>query len=56
MKNYIKEYMKNRRKKDVNFRLICNTRRRIHHAPNGKSKSSSTLDILGIDTETYKSG
>ena len=54
MKNYIKDYMKNRRKTDVNFRLICNTRRRIHHALNGKSKSSSTLDILGLVIETYK--
>ena len=38
MKNYIKEYTKNRYKTDVNFRLIKNTRRRIHHALNGKSK------------------
>ena len=52
IKNQIK-YERNRRKTDVNFRLIRNTRRRIHHALNGKSKSSSTLDILGIDVETY---
>ena len=32
------EYIKNRIKTDVNFRLIRNTRRRIHHALNGKSK------------------
>ena len=44
-KNKINESRKNRRKTDVNFRLICNTRRRIHHALNGKSKSSSTRDI-----------
>ena len=48
------EYIKNRLKTDVNFRLIHNTRRRMHHALNGKSKSSSTLDILGIDVETYR--
>ena len=47
-------YERNRRKTDGNFRLIRNRRRRIHHALNGKSKSSSTLDILGIDTETYR--
>ena len=47
-------YIKNRIKTDVNFRLIHNTRRRIHHALNGKTKSSSTRDILGIDIETYK--
>ena len=48
------EYFKNRTKTDVNFRLIRNTRRRIHHALNGKTKSSSTRDILGIDIDTYK--
>ena len=48
------EYIKNRLKTDVNFRLAHNTRRRIHHALNGKSKSSSTIDILGIDVETYR--
>ena len=54
MKNYIKEYMRNRVKTDVNFRLIRNTIRRIHNALNGRSKSSSTGDILGIDIETFK--
>ena len=53
-KNIIHESRKNRRKTDVNFRLICNTRRRIHHALNGKPKSISTKEILGIDIETYK--
>ena len=48
------EYIKNRLKTDVNFRLTHNTRRRMHHAPNGKSKSSSTIEILGIDIETYR--
>ena len=38
-------------KTDVNYRLICNTRRRIHHALKGESKSSSTREILGIDGE-----
>ena len=53
-KNKISESRKNRRKTDVNFRLICKTRRRIHHALNGKSKSSSTRDILGIDIDLYR--
>ena len=48
------EYFKNRIKTDVNFRLIRNTRRRIHHALNGKTKSSSTIDILGIDIDLYR--
>ena len=53
-KNKINESRKNRRKTDVNFRLICNTRRRINHALNGKSKSSSTRDVLGIDIDLYR--
>ena len=48
------EYVKNRIKTDVNFRLIRNTRRRIHQVLNGKSKSSSSRETLGIDIETYK--
>ena len=48
------EYVKNRIKTDVNFQLVCITRRRIHQALNGKSKSSSTREFLGIDTETYR--
>ena len=40
--------LKTENKTDVNFRLISITRRRNHHALNGKSKSSSTRDILGI--------
>ena len=53
-KNKIYESRKNRRKTDVNFRSICNTRRRIHHALNGKSKSSPTKDLLGIDIDLYR--
>ena len=47
-------YSNNKYKTNVNFRLICNTRRKIHHALNGKSKSSSTRDILVIDIDTYR--
>ena len=48
------EYTKNRIKTDVNFRLIRSTRWRIHHALNGKTKSSSTRDILGVDVDLYR--
>ena len=48
------ECIRNRIKTDVNFRLIRNTRRRFHHALNGKSKSSSTKEILGIDVDSYR--
>ena len=53
-KEKINLYIKNRKKTDINFRIIHNTKRRMHHALNDKSKSSSTLDILGIDVETYR--
>ena len=49
-----REYKNNRYKTDINYRLICNKRRRIHHALNGKSKSSPTKDILGIDIDLYR--
>ena len=48
------KYEKNRFNTDVNYRLIKNTRRRIHHALNGKLKSISTKEILGIDIDTYR--
>ena len=48
------KYEKNRINTVVKYRLIKNTRRRIHHALNGKTKSSSTRDFLGIDIDTYR--
>ena len=48
------EYVKNRIKTDVNFRLIRNTRRRIHQALNGRLKPSTTREILGIDTDLHR--
>ena len=50
----LKLYEKNRLKTDVSFRLFRNTRRRIHHALNGKLKSSSTRELLVIDIEAYR--
>ena len=50
----MEEYVKNRIKTDVNFRIIRNTRRRIHQALQGKTKSSSTRDILGIDIDLHR--
>ena len=43
-----------RRQSDFNYRLIKNTRCSINHAVNGKTKSTSTINILGIDNNTYK--
>ena len=48
-------YIKSRIKADVNFRLVRNTRRIIHHALRGNSKSSSTTtELLGVDINTYR--
>ena len=54
MNKYLKDYIKNGIKIDVNFRLIRNTRRKSHKALNGKLKSSSTRDTLGIDIDTFR--
>ncbi len=48
------DYQRNGRRREENFRLIKNTRTRIHNSLNGKSKSLHTKDLLGIDIETYK--
>ena len=48
------EYVENRIKTDVSFRLIRNTRRRNHQALQGKTQLSSTRDILGIDIDLYR--
>ena len=44
-------YIKNRRKIDLNFKLICNTRNRIYKSLKGITKQSSARDILGIDID-----
>ena len=40
--------------KQIIFRLINNIRSRFYYALSGKSKLSSTKDILGIDIDTYR--
>ena len=47
-------YINERLKTDVIFRLIKNTRCRIHHALKRGSKSTPSKEILGIDTQSYK--
>ena len=49
-----REYKNNRYKTDINYRLICITRNRIRQALNRKTKSSSTIDILGMDIDLYR--
>ena len=47
-------YLKKKRETDVKFCLIGNTRNRIYKSLKGMTKQSSTIEILGIDKETYK--
>ena len=49
-----KIYSNNTYKTDINFRLTCETRSRIRQVLRGKVKSSSRVDILGIDLDTYR--
>ena len=48
------DFIKKRIKRNVNFRLIRNTRRRIHKALNGKLKTTSTKKNLGVDINLYR--
>ena len=44
----------NKYKSDISFCLICKTRSKIRQVLKDKVKSSSTIDILGIDLDTYR--
>ena len=48
-----KQYVKNRIKTDVNYRLIVYTRNRIYNSSKGMMKQSSSRDILCIDIDSY---
>ena len=49
-----KIYTKNRYKTDINYRLIRKTRSRIYKSLKDMTKQSSSINLLGIDIETYK--
>ena len=49
-----RKYKNNRYKTDINYRLICITRSRIRQALNRKTKSSSTIDMLGMNIDLYR--
>jgi len=50
-KEYMRNYLKQKRKSDLNFRIICNLRSRICAVLKGNSKSKSTLKLLGCSVE-----
>ena len=46
-----REYNNNRRKTDINFKILCNLRTRIHHALSGNNKSLSTMFLIGCEID-----
>lgn len=54
IKEQQKEYMKNRRKIDINFKLGCNLRKRIWDALKGNNKSTRTMKLLGCSLDFFK--
>lgn len=50
-----KDYLKRRKLSDVEFKLRCNIRRRIHLVLDGINKSENTLSLLGCSVEYFKS-
>ena len=53
-KERIREYYRNRHNNNTNARLAQNTRSRINTAIKGHSKSLRSMEILGLNIETYK--
>jgi len=51
---YQKEYKKNRRKNDIEFRLLSNFRTRFGHALKNNSKSDKTINLLGCTIPQLK--
>jgi len=49
--NYEKEYQRNKRKLDLNFRVLCNLKSRIPKLLKGTTQSNNTLKLLGCSLE-----
>jgi hypothetical protein len=45
------QYQMNKRRVDLNFRILDNLRSRLHDALHGYSKSDKTLKLIGCNTE-----
>lgn len=52
--NRVYNYKKKRLKSDINFKVIENLRRRLNHALHGRTKSASTLTLLGCSIDDLK--
>jgi len=54
-KDYMKNYMKNRRHTNINFKLLGNLRGRVWCALKGICKSKKTIELLGCSLSRLKS-
>lgn len=54
VQKYVRNYRKRRRKNDPEYRLLCNTRRRLFELLEGK-KLEATMDLLGCNAGELKS-
>lgn len=49
-----KKYEKNRREIDINYKILCNLRRRLNHTIKNNYKSTSTINLLGCSIKQLK--
>ena len=49
LKKNARIYKTNRRNEVPEYKVLCNLRRRMHHALNGMNKSASTRELLGCN-------
>jgi hypothetical protein len=54
VRKYKREYNKERRKRDIRFRLMWNLRSRINRALERNSKTNHTLKLIGCSTKFLK--
>jgi len=51
--DYINNWMKNKRKADSNFNMLCILRSRLNNALKGASKADTTLNLLGCAIDDF---
>ncbi len=54
VKEYARVYNNMRRKTDINYKILCNLRRRLHNTITKGFKSARTLELLGCSIDYLK--
>lgn len=54
IKEYKRKYERQRRKIDINFKILCNLRNRVNFAIRNNSKSKNTAKLLNCSIDYYK--